>query len=681
MGSSVTTLGAARSRLQQLRARLNELSYQYYVLDQPGASDAEYDRAYQQLLKLEAEYPQLLSPDSPSQRVGAAADSKFASVEHAVPMLSLSNASDLPAVHNFYQRISRDLAKHDETDSTKAIELFCEPKLDGLAVAIRYEHGSLIQAATRGDGETGEDVSHTVRTIRSVPLKLRPQAPAQLEVRGEVIFPLAEFEATNERAREQGGKVFANPRNAAAGSIRQLQPQVAAERQLKFVAYALVAPEQQGLSTHAEILASLQDWGFLVNPLNQLCADLAAVESYLQQLGARRAELGYEIDGVVIKVNQLAQQQQLGFIARAPRWALAYKYPPREESTLLQAVEFQVGRTGVLTPVARLQPVSLGGVLVSNATLHNLKEIERLRLSPGARVLVRRAGDVIPQVVQNLDADAQAESEIEAISIPSQCPSCGQQLERDETFLRCPNRLRCRAQLVENLKHFVSRKALDIEGLGHKTIEAMVSMGLVQQPVDLYRLDAERLQQLDHVAELGASNILAALEQSKQSTMARLIYALGIREVGTSTAGLLADHFADDIDSLMAASLEQLQVIDGVGPVVAQHIQSFFAEAANREQVGALLAAGVGWQRRARSDAGQQPLLGKSYVLTGSFAAFSREQASAKLQALGAKVTSSVSKKTDTLFAGAKPGSKLAKAESLGIAIADEAELNLLLDK
>ena len=675
----LTNPNQADKRLQQLREQLHELSYHYYVLDAATSSDADYDRLYSELLELEAQFPDLVTSDSPSQRVGATASSKFASVRHSVPMLSLSNANDSDALQAFYTRVQRDLTKRELLATDAELDLFCEPKLDGLAIAIRYQNGVFAQAATRGDGELGEDVSHTVRTIGSVPMRLRGTAPAALEVRGEVIFPISEFNATNERALEQGGKLFANPRNAAAGSIRQLQPRVAAERQLQFVAYALVLDESTNeLREHQQTLAALHAWGFRVSALNKLCRGLAEVQSYLQELSEQRESLDYEIDGAVIKVNDLHYQRQLGFIARAPRWALAYKYPAREESTELLAVKFQVGRTGVLTPVARLQPVRLGGVMVSNATLHNLKEIERLQLGVGARVLVRRAGDVIPQVMQSLSS---AES-LEPIAIPENCPSCGHLLERDETFLRCPNRLACQTQLVASLKHFVSRKALDIEGLGDRSIAEMVDLGLIRRAADLFRLDAASLQRLTHVAELSASNMLAALATSKNCTMQRFIYALGIDEVGVTTAGLLADHFADDIELLLQADTEQLTAIAGIGPVVAQYIHSFFAEPSNIEQIRDLLSVGVHWPRRdLQSDTSEQPLAGKVYVLTGSFEAMSRDAASAKLQALGAKITSAVSKKTDTVFVGTKPGSKLAKAEALGVTIADENNLLQLLEQ
>ena len=673
----LTNPDQADKLLQQLREQLHELSYNYYVLDAATSSDADYDRLYAELLDLETQFPDLVTSDSPSQRVGATASSKFASVRHSVPMLSLSNANDSDALQAFYTRVQRDLTKRELLAANAELDLFCEPKLDGLAIAIRYQNGVFAQAATRGDGELGEDVSHTVRTIGSVPMRLRSAAPKVLEVRGEVIFPISEFNATNERALEQGGKLFANPRNAAAGSIRQLQPRVAAERQLQFVAYALVLDESTNeLREHQQTLAALHAWGFRVNALNKLCRGLAEVQSYLQELSKQRESLDYEIDGAVIKVNDLYYQRQLGFIARAPRWALAYKYPAREESTELLAVEFQVGRTGVLTPVARLQPVRLGGVMVSNATLHNLKEIERLQLGVGARVLVRRAGDVIPQVMQNLSL---AES-LQPIAVPENCPSCGHSLERDETFLRCPNRLACQTQLVASLKHFVSRKALDIEGLGDRSIAEMVDLGLIRRAADLFRLDAESLQRLTHVAELSASNMLAALAASKSCTMQRFIYALGIDEVGVTTAGLLADHFADDIELLLQADTEQLTAIAGIGPVVAQYIHSFVTEPSNIEQIRDLLSVGVNWPRRdLKSNTSEQPLAGKAYVLTGSFEAMSRDAASAKLQALGAKITSAVSKKTDTVFVGAKPGSKLAKAEALGVTIADENDLLQLL--
>lgn len=660
-------------QVQQLRQQLEQYSYQYYVLDNPSVPDAEYDRLYRQLQQIEAEHPELVTVDSPTQRVGATALAKFGQINHVIPMLSLDNAFDEAEFHAFCKRMA------DRLDSDAAFSFCCEPKLDGLAVSIRYENGILVQAATRGDGFTGEDITSNVKTIRAIPLRLNgSEVPPVLEVRGEVFMPLAGFIAMNDKARAGGDKVFANPRNAAAGSLRQLDPKITAGRPLMFYAYAVGSVDDpvallDGRS-HYQRLMQLKDWGLPVCPEIRLLSGADAALAYYQDILQRRAKLAYEIDGVVIKVSDLAQQQALGFVARAPRWAIAFKFPAQEMLTTLLDVEFQVGRTGAITPVARLEPVVVGGVTVSNATLHNQDEIDRLAVKIGDKVIVRRAGDVIPQLVSVVLE--QRPASVRDIVFPSSCPVCGSAVERvsGEAVARCSGGLFCAAQLKESIKHFVSRKALDIEGLGDKLVEQLVDQQLVKTPADIYHLDMPALVALERMAEKSALKLLAAIEQSKHTTLARFVYALGIREVGEATALNLANHFAT-LQALQLATLEQLLQVSDVGTVVAEHVQGFFAEPHNQTVIAALVAAGIDWPAIEAQAETEQPLAGQTLVLTGTLISMGRDDAKAKLQRLGAKVSGSVSAKTHAVIAGDNAGSKLAKATELNVAVWTEQQM------
>jgi DNA ligase (NAD+) len=660
-------------QLQQLRQQLEEYSYQYYVLDNPTVPDAEYDRLYRQLQQLESEHPQLISTDSPTQRVGAVPLSKFGQISHSIPMLSLDNAFDADEFHAFCKRMA------DRLDASTEFHFCCEPKLDGLAVSIRYENGLLVQAATRGDGYTGEDITSNVKTIRAVPLKLKgTEVPAVLEVRGEVFMPLAGFNRMNDKARAGGEKVFANPRNAAAGSLRQLDPKISAGRPLMFYAYAVgVVDDAAGLldnQSHYQRLMQLKHWGLPVCPEIRLVTGASAALAYYQHISQRRASLAYEIDGVVIKVSDLAQQQALGFVARAPRWAIAFKFPAQEMLTTLLDVEFQVGRTGAITPVARLAPVLVGGVTVSNATLHNQDEIDRLGIKIGDSVIVRRAGDVIPQIVSVVAE--QRPTDTRTIIFPQQCPVCGSAVERvsGEAVARCSGGLFCAAQIKESIKHFVARKAMDIDGLGDKLVEQLVDQQLVKTPADIYQLDMAALVGLDRMAEKSALKLLDAIAQSKKTTLSRFIYALGIREVGEATALNLASHFAS-LDNIQQATLEQLLEVADVGSIVAQHVVGFFAEPHNQHVIAALTGAGIHWpdiEQRAQTE---QPLTGQTLVLTGTLNSMGRDDAKARLQRLGAKVSGSVSAKTHAVIAGDNAGSKLAKANELSVPVWSEQQM------
>lgn len=660
-------------QMQQLRQQLEQYSYQYYVLDDPTVPDAEYDLLYRQLQQLENEHPHLISADSPTQRVGAMPLSKFGQISHSIPMLSLDNAFDATEFHAFCKRMAERL------DSSSEFSFCCEPKLDGLAVSIRYEHGVLVQAATRGDGYTGEDITSNVKTIRAIPLKLRGDAvPAVLEVRGEVFMPLAGFNAMNDKARSGGEKIFANPRNAAAGSLRQLDPKITAQRPLMFYAYAVGAVEDPAQlldsRSHYQRLMQLKEWGLPVCAEIRLVTGAQAALDYYQHILKRRAELAYEIDGVVIKVADLAQQQALGFVARAPRWAIAFKFPAQEMLTTLLDVEFQVGRTGAITPVARLEPVLVGGVTVSNATLHNQDEIDRLAVKIGDRVIVRRAGDVIPQIVSVVLE--QRPDTARDIVFPLSCPVCGSAVERvsGEAVARCSGGLFCGAQLKESIKHFVSRKAIDIEGLGDKLVEQLVDQQLVKTPADIYTLDMAALVGLERMAEKSALKLLAAIEQSKTTSLPRFIYALGIREVGEATALNLANHFST-LEHLQQATLEQLLAVTDVGTVVAEYVKGFFAEPHNQSVIAALLSAGINWPAIALQAQTEQPLAGQTIVLTGTLISMGRDDAKAKLQRLGAKVSGSVSAKTHAVIAGDNAGSKLAKATELNVAVWTEQQM------
>ncbi|MEE1999926.1 NAD-dependent DNA ligase LigA [Alkalimonas sp. MEB108] len=665
-----------QSDVEQLQQQLNQYSYEYYVLDQPSVPDAEYDRLFRQLQAWEQQCPEWIQPDSPTQRVGEKPLGQFAQVQHQVPMLSLDNAFGEDDFLAFCKRMA------DRLDFSGDFHFCCEPKLDGLAVSIRYEQGMLVQAATRGDGSTGEDITNNVRTIRALPLKLRGKGwPEVLEVRGEVFMPLAGFERMNEAARLRGDKVFANPRNAAAGSLRQLDPAITASRPLMFYAYGVGEVQDSTAkldsSSHYQRLQQLKDWGFPVCPEISAVQGADAVLAYYQHIAERRASLPYEIDGVVVKVDSLAQQRALGFVARAPRWAIAFKFPAQEQLTTLLDVEFQVGRTGAITPVARLAPVLVGGVTVSNATLHNQDEINRLNVQIGDTVTVRRAGDVIPQIVAVLPERRPADSQ--PIVFPTECPVCQSRIERveGEAVARCTGGLYCAAQRKEALKHFVARKALDIDGLGDKLIEQLVDQQLVQTPADIFRLDLPALLGLERMAEKSATKLLQAIEAAKSTTLPRFIYALGIREVGEATALNLAQHFGD-LNAIMQADETALQEVPDVGAVVAQHLAAFFQEPHNQQVIEALLAVGMHWPAIELQAASEQPLAGQTVVLTGTLSSMGRDDAKARLQRLGAKVSGSVSKKTYAVIAGENAGSKLTKAAELDVAIWDEARMQAL---
>ncbi|GGD54368.1 NAD-dependent DNA ligase LigA [Lacimicrobium alkaliphilum] len=659
-------------QLAQLRDQLNDYNYQYYVLDDPTVPDAEYDRLMEALKALEAQYPELVSPDSPTQKVGAAPVTAFGEVAHEVPMLSLDNAFDAESFSAFEKRV------HDRLKNISKVTWCCEPKLDGLAVSLLYENGKLVRGATRGDGRTGEDITTNVRTIANLPLSLRGEGyPAKLEVRGEVFMTRAGFASLNDSQRKQGLKVFANPRNAAAGSLRQLDSRITAKRPLRIYIYSmgLVEGEESSLATsHYQRLQQLKEWGMPLCPETGLAEDRAGCEAFYEKIMTIRDSLDYEIDGLVCKVDDIELQQRLGFVARAPRWAVAWKFPAQEQMTELLDVEFQVGRTGAITPVARLKPVSVGGVVVSNATLHNQDEIKRLGIKIGDKVIIRRAGDVIPQVVSVVAAKRSEDAR--EIEFPQQCPICESNIEKleAEAVARCTGGLVCPAQRKEALKHFASRKALDIDGLGDKLIEQLVEQGKVHTPADLFRLDMAQLIGMERMGEKSAVNLLAALEKAKHTTLPRFLYALGIREVGEATAANLALYFRT-LKALEQASLEQLQDVNDVGEVVATHIVNFFAEEHNHKVLNELMAEGIHWPDIEAPDEAEQPLQGKTFVLTGTLSAMARSEAKANLQRLGAKVAGSVSASTDFLVAGEKAGSKLTKATELGVEILSEEQM------
>ncbi|MGR5555140.1 NAD-dependent DNA ligase LigA [Vibrio fortis] len=664
-----------QSTLEQLKETLHYHAVRYYVEDSPEIPDAEYDRLMQQLLKIEQENPELVTFDSPSQRVGGAPLDGFTQVTHEIPMLSLDNAFSDEDLDAFNKRMS------DRASLADLTTFCCEPKLDGLAVSLLYENGTLVQAATRGDGTTGENITENVRTISSIPLKLQGEGwPTRIEVRGEVFMPKAGFDKLNEQALKKGEKVFVNPRNAAAGSLRQLDSRITAKRPLAFYAYSVGVVEGTELSgSHYQRFLQLKSWGLPMCPETKQLSSLNDVKAYYQDIMARRDALAYEIDGVVIKVDNIAAQEVLGFVARAPRWAIAYKFPAQEEITLLNDVEFQVGRTGAITPVAKLEPVFVGGVTVSNATLHNADEIERLGVMVGDSVIIRRAGDVIPQIVAVV-TERRPESAKEIV-FPEACPVCSSAVERveGEAVARCTGGLVCQAQRKEALKHFVSRKALDVDGLGEKVIEQLVDREMVETPADLFKLSAGVLTVLDRMGPKSAQNVVNALTKAKETTLARFLYSLGIREVGEATAMNLAQHFKS-LDMVQAATHEQLVEVQDIGDIVASHITSFFSQDKNREVVEKLLELGLTWPAIEAPVEGQSlPLEGKTVVLTGSLSQLGRSEAKAALQALGAKVTGSVSKKTDILFAGEAAGSKLTKAQDLGIEIRNEQDLIDLL--
>ncbi len=658
-------------RLTELRKTLHEHGVRYYVEDAPTIPDAEYDRLMRELLELEAAHPELMSSDSPSLRVGGRPLDAFESVVHEIPMLSLDNAFDDGELESFYRRMT------DRIQAVQHSAFCCEPKLDGLAVSLLYENGVLTRAATRGDGMTGENITENVRTIKAIPLRLQgADFPTRLEVRGEVFMPKAGFEALNARALKKGEKQFVNPRNAAAGSLRQLDSKITAQRPLAFYAYSVGVIEGGELATsHYQRFLQLKGWGLPICPETKLVTSLAEVKAFYQDILQRRQSLAYEIDGVVIKVDDIQLQERLGFVARAPRWAIAYKFPAQEELTLLNDVEFQVGRTGAITPVAKLEPVFVGGVTVSNATLHNADEIERLGVMVGDTVVIRRAGDVIPQIV-SVVLERRPEN-AKSIVFPTRCPVCQSDVERveGEAVARCSGGLICQAQRKEALKHFVSRKAMDVEGLGDKVIEQLVDREMVSTPADLFRLRAGELTILERMGPKSAQNVIDALNKAKQTTLPKFLYALGIREVGEATALNLAQHFLS-LEAIQQASLEQFIEVPDVGVVVASHLQAFFAQDRNQQVINELLEQGITWPAlTAAPVAVDSALAGKIVVLTGSFTQLSRNDAKAALQALGAKVTGSVSKNTDIVFAGEAAGSKLAKATELGIQVFDEQAL------
>ncbi|WP_374670303.1 NAD-dependent DNA ligase LigA [Acidovorax temperans] len=672
-----------------LRAQLNQWAHQYYVLDEPTVPDAEYDRVFRELQALEAAHPDLVTPDSPTQRVIGAVMEGLAPVRHVVPMLSIHTETDTEATgaQAFDARVRRELGL---SDADPAIEYVAEPKFDGLAMSLRYERGRLVQAATRGDGEVGEDVTHNIRTIRQIPLTLPEGVPPVLEVRGEVYMRRADFDALNERQREQGGKTFVNPRNAAAGAVRQLDSNITAQRPLSFFAYGLgaITPADQGgpvFRTHYEMLQTLKSWGFPVAAQVQIARGATELVAFHQQVGASRDALPYDIDGVVYKVNSLQLQRDLGFKTREPRWAVAHKYPAQEMATKVEGIDIQVGRTGKLTPVARLAPVFVGGVTVTNATLHNLFEIRKKGVRVGDQVIVRRAGDVIPEVV-GVMASGPRPAYVKNFRMPRQCPICGSEVvrEKGEANHRCTGGLFCAAQRKEAILHFAARRAMDIEGLGDKLVDQLVDANVIRTLPDLYRLGLSALVVLERMADRSALNLLAALEKSKQTTLPRFLFALGIRHVGESTAKDLAKHFGT-LDALMgvdaesAATEEQLLQVPDVGPIVARSVHTFFQQPHNREVVEQLRACGVTWPEGAPTERGPQVLAGKTIVLTGTLPTLSRDAAKEMLEAAGAKVAGSVSKKTSYVVAGEDAGSKLTKAEELGVPVLDEAGMLALL--
>jgi DNA ligase (NAD+) len=692
-----------------LHQQLHYHAHRYYVLDDPQIPDAEYDRLFQQLQKLEAEHPELLTPDSPTQRVIGTVLDGFKSVKHAVPMLSIRTETDTEAsgAQNFDTRVRKELGLND---ADPAVEYVAELKFDGLAINLRYENGVLVQAATRGDGETGEDVTNNIRTIGQIPLKLAGSIPRILEVRGEVYMRRDDFEKLNERQREKiargdkGEKTFVNPRNAAAGAVRQLDSKIAAQRPLSFFAYGVgeVATQDGTLpwDSHYALLQTLKSWGFPV--ADQVIRAQAAAQliAYHQRIAVERDSLPYDIDGVVYKVNSLALQQRLGFVSREPRWAVAHKYPAQEQLTTVLAIDVQVGRTGKLTPVAKLAPVFVGGVTVTNSTLHNEDEARRKDVRVGDTVIVRRAGDVIPEIVSVVLSPARPElppvrpEPVEGFTqhlpvpaargtiftMPHQCPVCGSAAVREEgeADYRCTGGLFCGAQRKEAILHFAHRRAVEVEGLGDKLVEQLVDANIIRTLPDLYKLGLAALANLDRMAEKSASNLLEALDKSKHTTLPRFLFGLGIRHIGEATAKELARHFGS-LDAIMDASVEQLLQVADVGPIVAQSLRTFFDQPHNREVVEQLRACGVTWSEGAPAEQTPKPLLGKTFVITGTLPTLSRDQAKDLLEAAGAKVAGSVSKKTDYLLAGSDAGSKLDKARELGVAVIDEDAMNAML--
>ncbi len=659
-----------QQQIDTLRQDLRRYEYEYHVLDNPTIPDAEYDRLFHQLKALEAAHPELITADSPTQRVGAKPLSGFAQIRHEIPMLSLDNAFSDEEFYAFVKRIEDRLIHLPDP-----LTFCCEPKLDGLAVSILYVNGVLTQAATRGDGTTGEDITANIRTIRNIPLQLlMDNPPARLEVRGEVFMPHEGFARLNQHALEKGEKTFANPRNAAAGSLRQLDPKITSKRPLVLNAYGIGIAEGVDLpNTHYDRLQWLKSIGIPVNPEIRLCNGTDEVLDFYRDIQNKRSSLGYDIDGTVLKINDIALQEKLGFISKAPRWAIAYKFPAQEELTRLNDVEFQVGRTGAITPVAKLEPVFVAGVTVSNATLHNGDEIERLDIAIGDTVVIRRAGDVIPQIIGVLHDRRPADAR--PIVFPETCPVCDSAIVRieGEAVARCTGGLFCAAQRKEALKHFVSRKAMDIDGVGGKLIEQLVDRELIHTPADLFKLDLTTLTRLERMGAKSAENALTSLEKAKHTTLARFIFALGIREVGEATALNLANHFKT-LEALQNADLEALQQVPDVGEVVANRILAFWHEPHNVAVVNDLIAQGVHWETVETKEVAENRFKGKTVVLTGTLTQMGRNEAKALLQDMGAKVSGSVSAKTDFVIAGDAAGSKLTKAQELGVTVLTEEE-------
>lgn len=667
-------MSKTKQRVAQLREEIDHHNFLYYVQDSPEIPDSEYDRLLRELESLEQSHPELIVPESPTQRVGATPLSEFAEVKHRIPMLSLSNAFDDEEVENFDRR-ARDRLQVD------SVTYMAEPKLDGLAISLLYENGILVRGATRGDGATGEDVTQNVRTIDAIPLKLvGNDYPKSLEVRGEVIMTRSGFEKLNAAQREKNEKTFANPRNAAAGSLRQLDSRITAQRPLSFYAYAAAVMEEGVLAdSQSAILAQLREWGLRTNPEIQRVDGVAGCLAYYHEMERKRDGLDYDIDGVVYKVDAIEQQQALGFVSRAPRWAIAHKFAAQEEMTVLESVEWQVGRTGALTPVARLKPVFVGGVTVSNATLHNQDEIDRKDIHVGDSVIVRRAGDVIPEVVSVVKS--RRPKHADKIKFPHSCPVCQSEVLRleNEAAARCTGGLFCAAQRKEAIKHFASRRAMDIEGLGDKLVDQLVEQDMIRDPADLYSLNVAQLAAMERMGEKSAQNVVAALEQSKETTLPRFLFSLGIRQVGETTARTLASHFGT-LDAIMQADEPALVAVPDVGPVVAESIAHFFHEPHNKQVIKKLRDMGVHWPDVDVVPQTLQTLAGKTFVVTGTLESMSREEAKEKLQHLGARVSGSVSKKTDYVVVGENPGSKASKAEELGVTMLDEQAFLRLLD-
>lgn len=656
-----------RQRVLKLRAEIDRHNHRYHVLDDPEIPDAEYDRLITELRELEREQPDLVIPESPTQRVGGAPVAAFATVRHHKPMLSLDNAFTREEVEAFDRRVRERL------ETEREISYACEPKLDGLAVSLTYCKGLLAIAATRGDGTVGEDVTHNIRTIQTVPLRLSGKSfPGILEVRGEVFMSLAGFKEMNRRAAEKGEKAFVNPRNAAAGSMRQLDPRLAASRPLEIYFYGAGIVEGRKLpDRHSRILEEFRGWGLRTSPESRVVEGVDGLLAYYDEIGRRRSKLRYQIDGVVYKVDPIDQQRELGFVARAPRWAIAHKFPAEEEMTRVRAIEWQVGRTGALTPVARLEPVFVGGATVANATLHNIDELQRKDVRAGDTVVLRRAGDVIPEVVRVIIEKRPAKTS--PVRLPGKCPVCGSEVEREEgeAIARCTGALVCPAQLKESLRHFASRRALDIEGLGSKLVDQLVDLGLVKNPADLYRLEARQLAELERMGEKSATNLAESLERSKETTLARFLYALGIRDVGETTAEALARHFRT-FKALRDATVGEIEEVPDIGPITAAHVHAFLAEPRNAKVIKDLIDLKVKWPEANTVKSSRKDFDGKTFVLTGKLSSLSRDEAGDLVRELGGKVAGSVSKKTDFVVVGADAGSNLKKASELGIKMLDE---------